>query len=196
VPYSRLYSTCLVEAGSLPCLRTGTKPTPSLVAKRGPKMKPRASGPTTASGRQSRSFMSAAKRSVMSDRRPGTPSTGVISRNIIPSRGKSGTVRIASRRLRSNSSDMLSACRGRGPGLQAMPSGPGFPLRNSHSEYHSEYVLERRLVAGSQVEHCHQCEQCPHDWVQLIHLAHSELDGHIADDTPSNSIRDGICERH
>src|SRR5439155_298990 len=48
-PYSRSYSTETTSAGSLPSLRTGTKPAPSLYAMGAPKMKPRDSMPTTTS---------------------------------------------------------------------------------------------------------------------------------------------------
>jgi len=64
----------------------------------------------------------------MPDRRPGSPSTGVISRNMIPSMGKSGTVRMASRRLWSNSSDMLPASSWEGPGPSGYAVWPGFPV--------------------------------------------------------------------
>ena len=48
-PYSRSYSTLTTSEGSLPSLRTGTKPTPSLYAIGAAKMNPRDSIPTTAS---------------------------------------------------------------------------------------------------------------------------------------------------
>lgn len=124
-PYSRSYSTENVSYGNFPGLRIGTKLIPSLAANNGPKMKPRASGPTTASGRQPRPSISSAKRSMISDMRPGSLSTGVMSRNMIPSIGKSGTVRIASLRLRSNSSDMLNAPR----------KGGSLPRRARESRY-------------------------------------------------------------
>ena len=48
-PYSRLYSWPIVRQGSLPFLRIGTKPRPSSCATAPPRMKPRASMPTTLS---------------------------------------------------------------------------------------------------------------------------------------------------
>ena len=95
-PYSREYSTRLVEDGSFPGLRIGTKPQPRRSARSGPKMKPRASGPTTKSGSHPSCWRSVTNRSVMEEVRPGSPRTGVISLNITPSMGKSETVRTES----------------------------------------------------------------------------------------------------
>ena len=53
VPYSRSYSTSIVSAGSLPSLRTGTKPAWSWYASGAEKMKPRDSMPTTRSTAES-----------------------------------------------------------------------------------------------------------------------------------------------
>ncbi len=47
VPYSSAYSSVTRSHGSLPGFRTGTKPAPSAVATAPPRMKPRASMPTT-----------------------------------------------------------------------------------------------------------------------------------------------------
>ncbi len=48
-PYSSAYSTVIVSAGSLPSLRTGTRPAFSSYAIGALKMKPRDSMPTTMS---------------------------------------------------------------------------------------------------------------------------------------------------
>src|SRR6266852_3110353 len=48
-PYSSSYSSSMTRDGSLPFLRTGTKPAPSCCASAPPKMKPRDSTPTTTS---------------------------------------------------------------------------------------------------------------------------------------------------
>ena len=48
-PYSSVYCWPMVVHGSLPFLRIGMKPQPSLSATAPPKMKPRASMPATAS---------------------------------------------------------------------------------------------------------------------------------------------------
>ena len=60
--------------------------------------------------------------------RPGSLSTGVMSRNIIPFWGKSGTVRMAPLRFWSNSSDMLPASPWEGPGPSGYAVWPGFPV--------------------------------------------------------------------
>src|SRR5437870_3749662 len=96
-PYSRSYSTLTTSEGSLPSLRTGTKPTPSLYAIGAAKMNPRDSIPTTASiffspilaRRPSMAALNASpsfRRVVMSLKR-------------IPGFGKSGTSRIRLARL-------------------------------------------------------------------------------------------------
>ena len=53
VPYSSSYSTLIVSEGSLPSLRTGTKPASRCSAIGALKMKPRDSMPTTTSTRSS-----------------------------------------------------------------------------------------------------------------------------------------------
>ena len=73
------------------------------------KMKPLASGPTIASGFQPASFILWMNRSVVAERRVPSDRTGVMSRNMIPSIGKSGTVRTASLNFCVISSDMLFA---------------------------------------------------------------------------------------
>ena len=50
MPYSSAYVARTVWYGSLPGLRAAAKPTPSSIASAGPKMKPRASAPSTRSG--------------------------------------------------------------------------------------------------------------------------------------------------
>src|SRR5690242_12212215 len=91
-PYSRSYSTLTTSAGSLPSLRTGTKPTPRAYAIGAPKMKPRDSMPTTTSTGLPWIFA----------RRPSTAllnespslSSVVMSLNRIPGFGKSGMSRM------------------------------------------------------------------------------------------------------
>ena len=128
VPYSSVYSTTLVESGNLPGLRTGMNPISRRLASKGPKMNPRASGPMIASGFQPTSSIRSMKRFVTIDRRVPSASSGVMSRNIIPSTGKSGTVRTASRNLLIRSSDMLTAPLGEGPGPSGYAVGPRFPV--------------------------------------------------------------------
>jgi len=91
----------------LPGFLTGTKPHPSRSASKGPKMKPLASGPTMTSGSHSSCWRSLTNRSVMEDNRPGAARTGVMSRNWIPSIGKSGTVLTVSRILSRSSSAVI-----------------------------------------------------------------------------------------
>src|SRR4029450_11903041 len=50
LPYSSAYSALIVSSGSLPGLRAGTKPQPSLYAIAEPTKKPRASAPATMAG--------------------------------------------------------------------------------------------------------------------------------------------------
>src|SRR5690606_32214597 len=78
--------------GSLPGLRTGTKPQPSSRASAAPRMKPRASMPATASGGAAR--QAPADASMAPANAAASASTGVMSLNTIPGRGKSGTSRI------------------------------------------------------------------------------------------------------
>jgi hypothetical protein len=68
------------------------------------------------------------KRLVAIDRRVPSASSGVMSRNIIPSTGKSGTVRTASRNLLIRASDTLSAPPGEGPGPSGYAVRPRFPV--------------------------------------------------------------------
>ena len=51
-PYSNEYSILIVEEGNFPGFLTGMNPIPNFAANNGPKIKPRASGPTIASGFQ------------------------------------------------------------------------------------------------------------------------------------------------
>src|SRR5881296_1509639 len=91
-PYSRSYSTLTTSEGSLPSLRTGTKPTPSLYAIGAAKMNPRDSIPTTASIFLLPIF---ARSPSMAALNP-SPSLSrvVMSLKRIPGFGKSGTSRI------------------------------------------------------------------------------------------------------
>jgi hypothetical protein len=68
------------------------------------------------------------KRFVTIDRRVPSASSGVMSRNIIPSTGKFGTVRTASRNLLIRSSDMLPAPPREGPEPSGYAVRPRFPV--------------------------------------------------------------------
>jgi hypothetical protein len=85
---------------------------PNFAAKSAPKMNPRDSGPTTASGFHPFEFIRLMNSSVMSERREPSDRTGVMSRNIIPSIGKSGTVRTVSLNFCVISSDILPSLAG------------------------------------------------------------------------------------
>src|SRR5689334_16990211 len=83
----------MVLKGSLPFLRTGTKPVLSLVAAAAAKMKPRASMPTTASTDPGENFSVSKSTAPVNSR--ASASTGVMSLNWMPALGKSGTLRMA-----------------------------------------------------------------------------------------------------
>ena len=153
-PYSSEYSTLREGAGSLPGFLTGTKAHPRRSARRGAKMKPRASGPTTTSGFQPNCLMSSTNWSVMEDNKPGSRRTGVISRNIIPSMGKFGTVRTMLRiRLRSSSFIAGSPPLGKGGATPPLPV-----TFSSEAQDICEQPLKGGAVAWSNVEEGHQDE--------------------------------------
>ena len=81
-----------MRAGSLPGLRTGTKPTPSARANGAPKMKPRASIASTTSTGTSR--QGAANASNAASKAAAFAKTGVMSLKTMPGRGKSATSRM------------------------------------------------------------------------------------------------------
>src|SRR5882762_1392517 len=94
-PYSSSYSSSITAAGSLPFLRTGTKPAPSSCASTPPKMKPRDSTPTTTSMEPFGYF---AARCSMTDAHAGASlSSVVMSLKRMPSVGKSLMSRILAR---------------------------------------------------------------------------------------------------
>src|SRR6266436_4570035 len=94
-PYSSSYSSSITAAGSLPFLRTGTKPAPSSCASTPPKMKPRDSTPTTTSIEPFGYF---AARCSMTDAHAGASlSSVVMSLKRMPSVGKSLMSRILAR---------------------------------------------------------------------------------------------------
>ena len=109
---------------------------PSFAATRGPKMKPRASGPATAVG--SASATDSAKDSVICFIRVGLASTGVMSLNCIPGMGKSGTVRMHL----SNASRMSMIPPLCHPGAQWPQGGSGyfFTTQNTIPKSHSKVV--------------------------------------------------------
>ena len=90
-----------VVKGSLPVLRTGTKPAPSSIAIAVPKMKPRASIAATSSIPWP--FQWRDITCTDSARAARSAISGVMSRNMIPGIGKSGMVRMWSRRFKSGS---------------------------------------------------------------------------------------------
>mgnify|MGYP004100385957 CR=1 FL=1 len=108
-PYSRVYAMFIVDPGNFPGFRIGMNAIPSLVAIRGAKIKPLASGPIIAVGSQPFSLILLTNSSVNSERRRPSDRTGVMSRNMIPSIGKSGTVRTAPLSFCVMSLDMLTA---------------------------------------------------------------------------------------
>src|SRR5208282_5927255 len=83
----------MVLKGSLPFLRTGTKPACNFVAAAAAKMNPRASMPTTASTEPGLNF--SVSRSIAPENSRASASTGVMSLNWMPGLGKSGTFRMA-----------------------------------------------------------------------------------------------------
>src|ERR1017187_5279662 len=83
----------MVVNGSLPFLRTGTKPALSFLAAAAAKINPRASIPTTASMLPGENF--AVSRSIAPENNRASASTGVMSLNWMPAWGKSGTLRMA-----------------------------------------------------------------------------------------------------
>src|SRR6266508_2436697 len=91
-PYSRSYSTLTTSAGSLPSLRTGTKPTPRLYAIGAPKMNPRDSMPTTTS--MSRLPMRSMSPSIAALKDSPSFNSVVMSLNRMPGLGKSGMSRM------------------------------------------------------------------------------------------------------
>src|SRR5207249_3428849 len=93
-PYSRSYSTATTSAGSLPSLRTGTKPAPSLYAMGAPKMKPRDSMPTTTF----RLPIFSMRPSIDPRKLSASLSIVVMSLKRIPGLGKSGTSRMRAAR--------------------------------------------------------------------------------------------------
>src|SRR3989442_4623856 len=91
-PYSRSYSTLTTSAGSLPSLRTGTKPTPSLYAMGAGKMKPRDTMPPPPSIR--RSPMRCRRPSMAARNAAPSLRSVVMSLKRIPGLGKSRTSRM------------------------------------------------------------------------------------------------------
>src|SRR5579859_3909096 len=91
-PYSRSYSTLTTSAGSLPSLRTGTKPTPRAYAIGAPKMKPRDSMPTTTS--TGLPWILARSPSTALLKESPSLSSVVMSLSRIPGFGKSGMSRM------------------------------------------------------------------------------------------------------
>src|SRR5215472_6375946 len=96
-PYSNEYLAISVLYGSLPRLRIGTNPTPSSYATADPKTKPRASIPTILSISLPR--QRSKNRSIDARNKLGSLNTGVMSLNVMPFFGKSGTLRTAARSL-------------------------------------------------------------------------------------------------
>src|SRR5262249_18292503 len=96
-PYSSAYETLTVGAGSLPSLRTGTKPAPRRSARRLPRMKPRLSIATTLSA--GRPWQRATSSSVARRKSTGSLSSVVMSLKTIPFCGKSGPSGIAAFRV-------------------------------------------------------------------------------------------------
>src|SRR6478609_9191796 len=90
-PYSRVYSSRSEGPGSLPDLRTGTKPMPRWWATAAPMMNPRASIPTTTSTRPA--YRPATSWTTAANASPSA-SCGVKSLNRTPGCGKSGMSRI------------------------------------------------------------------------------------------------------
>ena len=94
VPYSRSYSSAMVSGGSLPALRIAMNPLPSMAARAGPNRNPLASSPATASNESSVTGRLAWS-AFMRMRSPlPSASTGMKSRNLMPSLGNPGMVRI------------------------------------------------------------------------------------------------------
>ncbi len=85
VPYSSSYACESVAPGSLPALRTGTKPMPAWTATGAARMNPRASRPTIFVAPYCAA--SAASVSVRAAKAFGSASSGVMSLNITPGFG-------------------------------------------------------------------------------------------------------------
>src|SRR6202042_2761363 len=168
MPYSSVYSALIVSAGSLPGLRAGTNPAPSSRARAAPRMKPRASAATT------KSTWAAATRSARpltaASSAPASSSSGVMSRNRIPGRGKSGMSRMNSRRSRvgtlsgatasgrdlaqvADEEQMLEVGGDRGEILQRIDRLLA-PLGITRAQRRGQDVLEQlRLAVGRAAEH-------------------------------------------
>src|SRR5437773_3722734 len=97
VPYSSVYSTRCVAAGSLPGFRIGTSPAPRASASGAPNRKPRDSIDTTREIRASRYGLAIS--STACPNSLASSSTGVTSLNTIPGLGKSFTSRIVRRNI-------------------------------------------------------------------------------------------------
>ena len=108
-PYSREYSMCILDDGSFPGFLTGINPIPNLAANNEPKINPRDSGPNIKSGLQLLSFIISENLSVISFNNLPSERIGDMSRNIIPSIGKSGIVLIVDLSVCSILFDMLIA---------------------------------------------------------------------------------------
>src|SRR6185503_7565961 len=103
-PYSSEYTCRTVRPGSLPNFRAGTNDTPQCNASGAPNRKPRDSIPTTASGRGT----FAPRDSIAARNASGDWSMGMMSLNLMPFFGKSGTSRTwSSRRIMRRSAGSL-----------------------------------------------------------------------------------------
>ena len=114
VPYSKEYSISIFAEGSFPGFLTGINPIPKCAASNEPKIKPRDSGPRMRSGFQLFFSKIRENSSVISFKSFPSESMGEMSRNIIPSMGKFGMVRIDFSRVVLISVDILIARKRRG----------------------------------------------------------------------------------
>src|SRR5208282_4925983 len=122
----------MVLKGSLPFLRTGTKPAWSFVAAAAAKMKPRASMPTTASTEPGWNF--SVSKSIAPANSRASASSGVMSLNWMPGCGKSGTLRMAC-------SISLGVALGRGMASVVFGFG-AFELFNHFAELSQREILD------------------------------------------------------
>src|ERR1700722_17177948 len=145
-----------VAEGSLPALRTGTKPAPRRAAIGAPRMKPRASIATTWSTRASTN--GSAMASIVRRNAGPLPRSGVMSLNTIPGVGKSGMSRISPRRsvARSRTLLMRGSLMHHGERVRQLGRGHGLGVSRGTDRLDGRHVGVRR-PASDDIEESRGC---------------------------------------